>query len=790
MQNSIVRPLGRDMQNVLIGFVGEHEARTFFVRTRDDLTGYTISLVIGDVDCGAMTKAPMPDGSTMLSLTLTSDMLGNGGDKVCQLLMVKDTIVRKSSQFRAYVGASNDINSTAPDSATIIIISEKITELVHEAALDAIAEVQEVIDSIPADYSTLSAQVDTNTEDIGGLKAGLQFLYAHKDSSDFSWTVGKTIGSNGKVGTNDPTALTDKFAVTPGCTITNKSDAVGMNDKPTIFMVAQFEGNTFKSRTNVNAGESLVLDNDTDSVMLVFGYAGSSHNVETQEDVDAHFKVIIAEPLATVREVETIEAGVENIFTRTSYGRQIADNPGALTTETVDGVEVTTLHLDLVLLPGKYLISENHIIDGAPTGFTPQFIIVDNLRYVYSTRFLRQTIGGITRNPDTIYHRFTNFDSVWQGWQLRAGTTQIDNSYTYNNENTYESNVTQNSYTVSASPSITTDNLYYLAPSGDTTDRTTDIATILNTNGICRLGSGTYYVSNLQMPNNSQIIGVGASTVIRLADSVTDGYAIRMGERCTVKDCTILGSESYTPMVESAVTPGNRVGVLWYGADNVLPYYGVLDNVRIGRFAGSGIKLYNTSKQAHTKLTATNCYIEYCDVGINIAYISEFNQFANCTIRKCYYGAINNGGNNTFSTCEFCSNIIHFLIDNSSGTMENNAHSGITNCVFGHAMGFVDHVLTSNKGTAIKIIGVDAGFIFTSCYNGYGKTEIEDSSGILFNGCMWSGYSNNDIKIVRGGGITFATCLFTSLPPITITDNTSVVSHGCRLKSGADVVVE
>ena len=163
MQNSIVRPLGRDMQNVLIGFVGEHEARTFFVRTRDDLTGYTVGLVIDDVDCGAMTKAPMPDGSIMLSLTLTSDMLGNGGDKVCQLLMVKNTIVRKSSQFRAYVGASNDINSTAPDSATIIIISEKITELVHDAALDAIAEVQEVIDSIPADYSELSNRVGANT---------------------------------------------------------------------------------------------------------------------------------------------------------------------------------------------------------------------------------------------------------------------------------------------------------------------------------------------------------------------------------------------------------------------------------------------------------------------------------------------------------------------------------------------------------------------------------------------------------------------------------------------------
>ena len=212
MQNSIVRPLGRDMQNVLIGFVGEHEARTFFVRTRDDLSGYTVGLVIGDIDCGAMTKAPMPDGSIMLSLTLTSDMLGKGGDKVCQLLMTKDAIVRKSSQFRAYVGASNDINSTAPDSATIIIISEKITELVHEAALDAIAEVQEVIGSIPADYSELSAQVDQNTEDIGGLKADLGAQNIKEKRSDF--LINKYwMTQNKPVADMDGWICTSKYAV-------------------------------------------------------------------------------------------------------------------------------------------------------------------------------------------------------------------------------------------------------------------------------------------------------------------------------------------------------------------------------------------------------------------------------------------------------------------------------------------------------------------------------------------------------------------------------------------------
>ena len=48
----------------------------------------------------------------------------------------------------------------------------EIAETIEHAAETA----QEVIDSIPADYSTLSAQVDTNTEDIGGLKADLGAL--------------------------------------------------------------------------------------------------------------------------------------------------------------------------------------------------------------------------------------------------------------------------------------------------------------------------------------------------------------------------------------------------------------------------------------------------------------------------------------------------------------------------------------------------------------------------------------------------------------------------------------
>lgn len=132
MQNSIVRPLGRDAQNALIGFEGEHDARTFVIRTQDDVSDYTVSLIIGEVDCGAMTKTTMPDGSTMLSLTLASNMLGVGGEKVCQLIMVDGDVVKKSGQFTAYVGKTNNITSAAVDSATLIIINEAITQAIAD----------------------------------------------------------------------------------------------------------------------------------------------------------------------------------------------------------------------------------------------------------------------------------------------------------------------------------------------------------------------------------------------------------------------------------------------------------------------------------------------------------------------------------------------------------------------------------------------------------------------------------------------------------------------------------
>lgn len=151
----------------------------------DDISGYTvISLLIDSVDFGAMTRTSMPDGSTMLSLVLTSYMMQMEGNRVCQLMMTDGEKIMKSSQFCTYVSRSNNIEDALPDGATLTIINEKISLIIDDAVSDindastqAIAEVnaagRQARESLPSDYNGLSTQVSTNTTDIAALKADL-----------------------------------------------------------------------------------------------------------------------------------------------------------------------------------------------------------------------------------------------------------------------------------------------------------------------------------------------------------------------------------------------------------------------------------------------------------------------------------------------------------------------------------------------------------------------------------------------------------------------------------------
>ena len=350
-------------------------------------------------------------------------------------------------------------------------------------------------------------------------------------------------------------------------------------------------------------------------------------------------------------------------------------------------------------------------------------------------------------------------------WEQISGGTII------NNYNTYE---------VTATPTITTDTNQFLAATGDTTDRTLDILTMLQTTGVCRLGPGNFYVDGVEMPDNTQIIGSGPTTKVYLIAGANK-FAIKMGKHCSVKNFALIGADTHTP----TASVGTRHGILWQGnyssteASAQQPNQGVVDTMWISNFAGGGITCTNTGYATDKAIECTNCWITSCDAGINISYWSEFHKFTNVRTAGCWYGCINNGGNNVFVNCDFSGCKEGFLMDNSLNQSPNNSHGSCIGCVFNHS--------NSNAGVGIRILGCANGFVFIGCQIFFSQTVIENSSGVTFSACNY-GDVNCNISVNGGGAVLFVGNMHQAAPTINIVNNTHVVFANCYVRSTGAIV--
>ena len=343
-------------------------------------------------------------------------------------------------------------------------------------------------------------------------------------------------------------------------------------------------------------------------------------------------------------------------------------------------------------------------------------------------------------------------------------------------ENYYEFVTNENTYNVTATPTITTDTNNYLASTGDTTDRTSDIITLLNTTGMCKLGTGKFYVNDLVMPPSTTISGSGIATEIIRAGS-DDGFAIQMKSYCLVENCLISGSVSDITLPNNV---GNRHGILWAGnytqdptAGNQ-PRQGIISNVWVKSFTGGAITCYDTGYGTFNNLEVANVQIRNCGCGINIPYWSEFHKFTNVRTYGCLYGCINNGGNNLFVNCDFSACTHGLLMDNSQSQSPNNSHGSMIGCVFNHT--------NNNTGIGIKILNCDNGFIFTGCQIFFSQIDIEDSDGVVISDTNF-GNTNCDIAISGGGVVLFANNMHNGTPTINITDNNNVHFVNCYVRS-------
>lgn len=266
-------------------------------------------------------------------------------------------------------------------------------------------------------------------------------------------------------------------------------------------------------------------------------------------------------------------------------------------------------------------------------------------------------------------------------------------------------------------------------------------------------------------------------------DSVTDGYAIKMGSRCIVEDCRIMGrTTTYSP----TSTIGARHGILWQGTatpsslTSSNPLRGTISNCYFHNFSGGGIVCQGTGTGISNCLNVNNVFIYDCTVGIYIPLLSEFNRFTNVDCRGCYYGSINNGGNNVFANCGFSKNIVGIMIDNESYQSTNSAHGTYSACVFNHSG-------ANNDGIAIKLLGVTAREIFTGCQIFFGTVDVNNCKGIVFDACNFG--TNIPINITDGKTVLMTNCVFANTPTITKQNNTDTHIVNCYTGNGELIAI-
>ena len=381
----------------------------------------------------------------------------------------------------------------------------------------------------------------------------------------------------------------------------------------------------------------------------------------------------------------------------------------------------------------------------------------------------RVAVENGTSADETIFVRGFNSMTNEELTDLIESGTVVNNYEFVNYENTYN---------VSAFPSITADTNNYLSATGDNTDMTLAIASMLSSVGVCHLGPGVFYVKNLSMPNGSSLIGSGTATKLRLI-SGENAYAVKLGSNCLLIDMWILGADEIT----TSATIGTRHGILWqgtYASDQSAPSRSMISNVKITSFTGGGITCADTGTPIRNYIEVVNAIIHNCNVGINISYSSEFHKFTNVSAQANYYGCINNGGNNIFVNCDFsgCSGVA-FLMDNSLSQSPNNSHGSAIGCVFNHT--------ANNTGIGIKVLNCDYGFVFTGCQLFFSQIDIEDSDGVIVSDSNF-GDSNCNITIKNGGVVLFSNNLHQTAPTISITNNNNVHFVNCYVRSTGAVV--
>ena len=288
-----------------------------------------------------------------------------------------------------------------------------------------------------------------------------------------------------------------------------------------------------------------------------------------------------------------------------------------------------------------------------------------------------------------------------------------------------------------------------------------------------RFTDGVYPVTlQVEVPEGRTIKGSGKDTILEYSGS--GNFITTTGGNVTIKDLTLKSALTDRPATYDNT---GETGIVVFN-ETTKPV--VIDNVNVIGFSKNGIDVNNSGYSSLVSAIISNVYCRYCGTGIFLGQQGEYAVITNSIFTKCYYGVVNNAGNNKFSNCGFDSNSTGMFMQHTY----NDAHSGASNCSFNH-----------NVEYALRTSGLTGGFTFSNCMFFLSHSEntsdiaVYNSKGIIFHGCLFGRDAKFGLnKGTDGGMCLLANCLFENAPSFTIINNMPVVKDHCYLNDGTPVV--
>lgn len=228
------------------------------------------------------------------------------------------------------------------------------------------------------------------------------------------------------------------------------------------------------------------------------------------------------------------------------------------------------------------------------------------------------------------------------------------------------------------------------------------------------------FPSTLNVTSNVSLIG-GANTILRLDDNSENNVLLSLTnvDNVNLSNLKLKGNRETRPNKKGENT------AIWIEACRSvnLEKIDIIGWDLYGLYSKT-MSSYGTPQEGkfYKQLQMVNVRFYNNYIGSYLDYRCEYTQMLNCVFGENYIGSVNCGGNNMYVSCMWNSNSYGFILNNDGS---NPAHGGCNSSTFNH------------NDNAIQVNGCVNGWTFDACQIFYGKIELINSKGVIFNSNIW-----------------------------------------------------